>query len=226
MTSKLAPDTAWQAVLQELEQQMDRATFVAWLQDARLLRVAEGGAWVVGVRNEQAREWVTARLQEGIEQAVAALAGEGVAVTFEVAAPPAAPCLDPAGSTGGGNGGGDPGGGGANFPGFAPITSNFTTTPNQYFEVVLPEGPPSLAAFVGAVIHGTIGQIVNWHTGERQEWWEASYSEIMAAAGLSKGSVVTAVRGAVEKGYVVREPAGQSFRYRLRRVGEPIGTFP
>ena len=218
----------WSAALTELELALPRATYREWLADSRVVEVADAGL-VVGVRNEQAQAWLANRLQDTVERAVAGVAGGPLDVAFrplengffEQPAAQGAEDVDP----GSGQGGKGQIGNAAGFAGFGPISSNFTTVPNQFFEVVLPDEPPALTAFVGAVIYQTIGHIVNWHTGERREWWDASYVDIGEAAGICKSSALKVIRLAVERGYVVREESGNSFRYRLRRLGEPVGVF-
>ncbi len=59
----------WQAALHELSLQMTRATFDAWLRDARLAAV-EDGAYVIAVARPEARSWLQNRLQETIERTV------------------------------------------------------------------------------------------------------------------------------------------------------------
>lgn len=62
----------WQAALEELSLQMTRATFDAWLRDARLVGV-EKDVYVVAVARPEAREWLENRLQETVERTVRAL---------------------------------------------------------------------------------------------------------------------------------------------------------
>ncbi|MDT8307664.1 MAG: hypothetical protein RRC07_17150 [Anaerolineae bacterium] len=58
----------WRAVLEELSMQMTQATFAAWLADTRLVE-RERNRFVVAVRDAAARDWVTHRLREPIENA-------------------------------------------------------------------------------------------------------------------------------------------------------------
>lgn len=64
----------WRAVLEELSLQMTRATFDAWLRDARLAAV-EGDAYVVAVSRPEAGAWLQNRLQDTIERTVRAVTG-------------------------------------------------------------------------------------------------------------------------------------------------------
>ena len=61
----MTPESAWKAALGELEMQMTRATFNTWLKDAHLLRV-EDESYVIGVRNDYARDWLSNRLNDTI----------------------------------------------------------------------------------------------------------------------------------------------------------------
>ncbi len=79
------PEAAWKATLGELELQMTRATFNTWLKDAQLLR-NEGSSFVIGVRNDYARDWLENRLQETILRTLNAITGQSNDIAFEVMA--------------------------------------------------------------------------------------------------------------------------------------------
>jgi len=93
----LSPETAWKAALGELEMQMTRATFTTWLQGTRALSW-NGDDFVVGVRNDFAKDWLENRLLDLIERTLAGVvasmseasmseapsAGRPVAVRFVV----------------------------------------------------------------------------------------------------------------------------------------------
>jgi len=76
-------DTAWTATLGELELQMTRATFNTWLRDARLL-TNEDSEYVIGVRNDYARDWLDNRLKETINRTLSSILGEPVTTRFVV----------------------------------------------------------------------------------------------------------------------------------------------
>ncbi len=76
-------ETAWIATLGELELQMTRATFNTWLKDARLL-ANEDGEYVIGVRNDYAKDWLDYRLKETINRTLSSIVGEPVAARFVV----------------------------------------------------------------------------------------------------------------------------------------------
>jgi chromosomal replication initiator protein len=76
-------ETAWTATLGELELQMTRATFNTWLKDARLL-ANEDGEYVIGVRNDYAKDWLENRLKETINRTLSSIVGEPIAARFVV----------------------------------------------------------------------------------------------------------------------------------------------
>ncbi len=73
----------WQAVLGELELQMTRATFNAWLKDARLLG-RDDAVYVIGVHNQYAKEWLEKRLRDTIRRTMQAVMQADVALRFEI----------------------------------------------------------------------------------------------------------------------------------------------
>ncbi|MCJ7678366.1 MAG: chromosomal replication initiator protein DnaA [Anaerolineales bacterium] len=86
----------WQAALGQLQMEMPRATFDTWVRDAELLAY-EDGAFIVGVQNAYARDWLEDRMLATIKRVLTGLAGRTVEVRFVVwqgdpaeEAPPAA----------------------------------------------------------------------------------------------------------------------------------------
>ena len=86
----------WQAALGQLQMEMPRATFDTWVRDAELLAY-EDGAFIVGVQNAYARDWLEDRMLATIKRVLIGLAGRTVEVRFVVwqgdpadEAPPAA----------------------------------------------------------------------------------------------------------------------------------------
>lgn len=77
------PETAWKATLGELELQMTKATFNTWLKDAQLL-ACDDGEFIVGVRNDYAKDWLENRLNETIVRTLSTIAGNQVSVRFVV----------------------------------------------------------------------------------------------------------------------------------------------
>lgn len=79
----MSPETAWKATLGELELQMTKATFNTWLKGARLL-ACEDECFVIGVRNDYAKDWLENRLQDTILRTLTAIMGHRVSVRFVV----------------------------------------------------------------------------------------------------------------------------------------------
>ena len=79
----MAPETAWKATLGELEMQMTKATFNTWLKDARLL-ACEEDEFVVGVRNDYAKDWLENRLHDTILRTLSTIAGRKMKIRFVV----------------------------------------------------------------------------------------------------------------------------------------------
>jgi chromosomal replication initiator protein len=80
---KLTPEAAWKATLGELELQMTRATFNTWLKDARML-ACDNNEYVIGVRNDYAKDWLENRLHETIIRTLAAITGQESSIRFVV----------------------------------------------------------------------------------------------------------------------------------------------
>lgn len=76
-------ETAWKATLEELELQLTKATFNTWLKDARMI-ASDDHEYVIGVRNDYARDWLEHRLQGAIVRTLSAIAGHEVTVRFVV----------------------------------------------------------------------------------------------------------------------------------------------
>ncbi|MEZ4519943.1 MAG: DnaA/Hda family protein [Chloroflexota bacterium] len=79
----MSPETAWKASLGELEMQMTRATFNTWLQGTKALS-CEGDEFVIGVRNDFAKDWLENRLYDLIVRTLSSVVGRRVKVRFVV----------------------------------------------------------------------------------------------------------------------------------------------
>lgn len=79
----MPPELAWKATLGELEMQMTRATFTTWLQGTRALSYADD-EFVVGVRNDFAKDWLENRLYDLIARTLSSTIGRKVFVRFVV----------------------------------------------------------------------------------------------------------------------------------------------
>ncbi len=75
---------AWQRVLEQLQADMPRASFEAWVQDAQPLRF-DRNALTIAVRNEHVRGWLESRLISTIESLLLGILNREVSVVFMVA---------------------------------------------------------------------------------------------------------------------------------------------
>lgn len=79
----MTPETAWKATLGELELQMTKATFNTWLKDAALLS-CENDVYVIGIKNDYAKDWLENRLKDTILRTLGAISGNKVEIRFVV----------------------------------------------------------------------------------------------------------------------------------------------
>jgi chromosomal replication initiator protein len=95
----MSVERLWQAALGQLQMEMPRATFDTWVRDAELL-AHEDGAYIIGVQNAYARDWLEDRMLATVKRVLTGLAGRTVEVRFvvwqgESSDEPAAPALSP-----------------------------------------------------------------------------------------------------------------------------------
>jgi hypothetical protein len=82
------------------------------------------------------------------------------------------------------------------FEGFAPLQSNTTYCPNQFFDVVLPHFPRGVVRLVGYVIYRTFA----WSDRDGRpmsEQHKVSYRELIEKAGISRGALKEAIEQAI-----------------------------
>jgi len=102
------------------------------------------------------------------------------------------------------------------FAGFAPLTGNFTLTPNQFFDQILYE-EDCVVKVVGLLIRETLG----WEDPRtKARRVEASLPmSAFSQRGLSRNSVRKGLDLALQRGYIVKtaeETSRTSARYALR----------
>ncbi|MGH2537686.1 MAG: chromosomal replication initiator protein DnaA [Candidatus Promineifilaceae bacterium] len=83
MEERMNAESAWRTALGDLELQMTKATFNTWLKDARVL-ASDEDEYVVGVRNDYAKDWLEKRLRALIERTLAQATGRPTRVRFVV----------------------------------------------------------------------------------------------------------------------------------------------
>jgi chromosomal replication initiator protein len=81
-------ERAWEAALGQLQLELPRASFDTWVRDAELLAY-EDGAFVFGVQNAYARDWLEDRLLATLKKALSGLMGRTVEVRFVIWQPDA-----------------------------------------------------------------------------------------------------------------------------------------
>ncbi|HSB89429.1 MAG TPA: chromosomal replication initiator protein DnaA [Anaerolineales bacterium] len=82
-------ERAWEAALGQLQLELPRASFDTWVRDAELLAY-EDGAFVFGVQNAYARDWLEDRLLATLKKVLSGLMGRTVEVRFVIWQPDAA----------------------------------------------------------------------------------------------------------------------------------------
>lgn len=91
----MLPEAAWKATLGQLEMQMTRATFDTWLKGSSVAKHS-GTAFVIRVRNDYARDWLTHRLHDTIVRTLSAVLEAPATVSFTVKEEVAVPAVAPA----------------------------------------------------------------------------------------------------------------------------------
>ncbi len=79
----MKPEQVWQAALGQLQLDMPKATYDTWVRDTRLI-TCEDGAYVIGVENAYARDWLENRLQATIRRTLTGIVGHSVDLRFVV----------------------------------------------------------------------------------------------------------------------------------------------
>ncbi|MEO7966249.1 MAG: hypothetical protein ABIT38_20295 [Gemmatimonadaceae bacterium] len=88
------------------------------------------------------------------------------------------------------------------FPGFEHLSSNFTYTPNQFFDVCLPHYSRGVVRLVAYMIRQTLGYCDPSGTPQRSRL-QVSWSDIERDAGLSRRAIPEAVEEAIKGELIV-----------------------
>ncbi|MBZ0298532.1 MAG: hypothetical protein K8J31_02275, partial [Anaerolineae bacterium] len=86
----MKPQDAWNAALNQLEIQLDRANFDTWLRDAVFLsfepsaRPTDPAVFVIGVRNSFARDNLQHRLYRSVRRILGDVYGSPIELRFEI----------------------------------------------------------------------------------------------------------------------------------------------
>jgi chromosomal replication initiator protein len=84
----------WEVARSQLRLQLPQSTYDTWVRDTACL-AHEDGAFVIGVNNAYAREWLQLRLRRLIKQTLVSIVGHAVDVTFIVQSTPLPDAPDP-----------------------------------------------------------------------------------------------------------------------------------
>src|SRR6266545_1591185 len=77
-------EQAWQSVLGQLQMEMPRASFDAWVRDTHAMSF-EDGVFTVSVRNAYARDWLDSRLTSTVSRLLVGILKANASVQFVVA---------------------------------------------------------------------------------------------------------------------------------------------
>ncbi len=80
---QVTPDEVWKDALGQIKLQMTKATFDSWVKGTQVVG-AKNGTWVVGVKNNRAKEWLENRLGETITRTLGNVVGKAVEIEFVV----------------------------------------------------------------------------------------------------------------------------------------------
>lgn len=95
------------------------------------------------------------------------------------------------------------------FAGFAPLQSNTTYCPNQFFDLVLPHFSRGVVRLVGYIIYRTFA----WSDRDGRpmnEQHRISYRELIEQAGISRGALREAIEEAVQANLIQRVRQGRA----------------
>jgi chromosomal replication initiator protein len=79
----MQPDQVWQAALGQLQLEIPKSTFDTWVRGTALL-AQDDDAYVVGVNNAYAKDWLENRLQGAVKRTLTSVVGRNVDVRFVV----------------------------------------------------------------------------------------------------------------------------------------------
>jgi len=83
MPSARRPQDIWEIARSQLRLQMTRGTYETWVRDTVCL-THEDGAFVIGVANAYAKDWLSLRLRPLIKRTLTSIVGHAVDITFVV----------------------------------------------------------------------------------------------------------------------------------------------
>ncbi len=81
--SRMDAEQAWQSALGQLQMEMPKASFDAWVRDTRLVTY-DDGLFTIEVRNAYARDWLESRLSSTVTRLLMGIANRTVDVAFVI----------------------------------------------------------------------------------------------------------------------------------------------
>jgi chromosomal replication initiator protein len=84
----MKPDQAWQATIGQLQMEMPKASFNTWVRGAQMISY-EDGAFIIGVENAYARDWLESRLASTVKRLLTGMMNRSVDIRFVVWQDPA-----------------------------------------------------------------------------------------------------------------------------------------
>lgn len=80
--SPLTTDYSWSAAYNQLELQLDTASFQTWLGQAQFIRINPDGTYIVAVHNSYARDMLQYRLYRNVKRALSDVLGKPAEIQF------------------------------------------------------------------------------------------------------------------------------------------------
>lgn len=85
--NKIPEERFWQSALQQLEMEMPRAAFTAWVRDTSAVAF-DGATLTIGARTAYARDWLNSRLASTVSRLMVGIMNQDVSIEFVVTEQP------------------------------------------------------------------------------------------------------------------------------------------
>jgi chromosomal replication initiator protein len=76
-------EQAWQAALGQLQMEMPKSAYDTWVKAAEFVGY-EDGAFIIGVQNSYARDWLESRLSSTVKRMLTGIMNRTVSIRFVV----------------------------------------------------------------------------------------------------------------------------------------------
>lgn len=181
----------WEKFQKELSLTLPKATYNAWLHGSRGVEW-NGDCITVEVINGYAVDWLNSRLMGTIEKLFSEIAERLITVKFVAVVTPSITTTTitkkevPAQTMPA-----------LLFNGFQQIQANYTQTPNELIDTILPYVKPTVGILIMVVFRHTVGTILS-PRGDRQHEWIATIRLVREVCNFSEKSCGMAIKEAVE----------------------------